>query len=65
MYDESRQGDDIAEPARVKKQSLKLNLRQYMLHDRKYLIPRISEEKVSGINYPERSNIQKANLSSK
>ena len=36
MYDESRQIDNIVEPVRATRQSLKLNLRQYGLHNKKY-----------------------------
>ena len=37
MYDESRQCDHIVEPARATRQALKLNLRQYRLHNKKYI----------------------------
>ena len=37
MYDEARVIVNIAEPARVTRQSLKLNLKQYKLHNKKYI----------------------------
>ena len=37
MYDESRRDDNIVEAVRVTRQSLKLNLRQYKLHNKKYI----------------------------
>ena len=37
MYDESRQEDKIVVPRQVMRQSLKLNLRQFKLHNKKYI----------------------------
>ena len=36
MYDESKCLENIAEPVRATRQALKLNLRQYKLHNKKY-----------------------------
>ena len=36
MYDEARCNENIVEPARVTRQSLKMNLRQYKHHNKKY-----------------------------
>ena len=37
MYDESRSAENIVEPVRITRQALKLNLRQYRLHNKKYI----------------------------
>ena len=37
MYDESRCVENIVEPVRATRQALKLNLRQYKLHNKKYI----------------------------
>ena len=37
MYDEARIDDNVIEPVRVTRQSLKLNLRQYKMHNKKYI----------------------------
>ena len=36
IYDETRQADNIVEPVRLTHQALKLNLKQYKLHSKKY-----------------------------
>ena len=37
MYDEANQANNVVEPVRATRQSLKLNLRQYKLHNKKYI----------------------------
>ena len=37
MYDEARLNENIVERVRVTRQSLKMNLRQYKLHNKKYI----------------------------
>ena len=37
MFDEARDVDNVIAPVRVTRQSLKLNLRQYKLHNKKYI----------------------------